>query len=408
MGIELTEKQPLADRIRPRTLDEFVGQPHLRKRIDAFMKAKRLPSLLLFGPPGCGKSTLAMLLAQSRSRNLLRVSAPEAGLQALRRSLSGVEVLVLDELHRFSKAQQDFFLPMLESGAIVLLATTTENPSFSVTRQLLSRLHVLRLRTLSREELLEIAGRGQKELKLELEEESVKMLVAMAGGDGRSLLNLLEHAASLDAEQRKFENLRQSLPEVMLRGDKDGDFHYEYVSAMIKSIRGADPDAAIYYMACMLEAGQDPRFIARRLVIAAAEDIGLADPQALPLAVACQQAVEFVGMPEGRIPLAETVVYLALAPKSNSTYAAYQNAQKEIRQNGPLPTPLHLRNAATALQKEWGYGRGYKYPHSYPGAWIEQEYMPEPLAGRVFYYQKDQGAEPKINAWRRLRTRKKT
>jgi putative ATPase len=396
MDIELTEKQPLADRIRPQSLDAFVGQPHLRKRIDAFMKAKRLPSLLLFGPPGCGKSTLAMLLAQSRSKSLLRVSAPEAGLQSLRRNLSGVEVLVLDELHRFSKAQQDFFLPMLESGAIVLLATTTENPSFSVTRQLLSRLHVLRLRPLSREELLEIARRGLEELKFELEEESVRMLAAMAGGDGRSLLNLLEHVAGLDTEQRKFESLRQSLPEMALRGDKDGDFHYEYVSAMIKSIRGADPDAAIYYMACMLEAGQDPRFIARRLVIAAAEDIGLADPQALPLAVACQQAVEFVGMPEGRIPLAETVVYLALAPKSNSTYA------------GPLPTPLHLRNAATALQKEWGYGRGYKYPHSYPGAWVEQEYMPEPLAGRTFYYQKDQGAEPKINVWRRLRPRKKS
>jgi len=406
MDIELTEKQPLADRIRPRTLDEFVGQPHLRKRIDAFMKAKRLPSLLLFGPPGCGKSTLAMLLAQSRSQNLLRVSAPEAGLQALRRSLSGVEVLVLDELHRFSKAQQDFFLPMLESGAIVLLATTTENPSFSVTRQLLSRLHVLRLRTLSREELLEIAGRGQKELKLELEEESVKMLVAMAGGDGRSLLNLLEHAASLDAEQRKFENLRQSLPEVMLRGDKDGDFHYEYVSAMIKSIRGADPDAAIYYMACMLEAGQDPRFIARRLVIAAAEDIGLADPQALPLAVACQQAVEFVGMPEGFIPLAETVVYLATAPKSNSTYMAYRAVQQELRRDGVKPVPLHLRNASTRLQKEWGYGQGYLYPHNYPEGWVEQNYFPTEMTPRAYYKPRSQGVEPRLVAWwRRLRRR---
>jgi putative ATPase len=407
MDIEITEKQPLADRIRPRSLDEFVGQTHVAERIRAFMNAKRLPSLLLFGPPGCGKSTLAMLLAQNRSAAHLRVSAPEAGLSTLRRSLSGVEVLVLDELHRFSKAQQDFFLPLLESGEIVLLATTTENPSFSVTRQLLSRLHVLRLRPLSREELAEIARRGLAELGLELEDESLNMLAALAGGDGRSLLNLLEHVAGLDAEQRKPENLRHSLPEAVLRGDKDGDFHYEYASALIKSIRGTDPDAALYYLACMLESGEDARFITRRLIISASEDIGLADPQALPMAVACQQAVEFTGMPEGAIPLSETVVYLALAPKSNSTYAAYRNAQKEVRHGGARPVPLHLRNASTALQKEWGYGRGYKYPHSYPGAWVEQDYLPQALAGRVFYYPKDQGLEPRINAWRKMLGRKK-
>lgn len=399
MKLEIEDAQPLADRIRPGSLDDFVGQGHIRNRIEAFTQSKRLPSLLLFGPPGCGKSTLAMLLAKMTGKKSLRVSAPEAGLTALRKRLPGNDILILDELHRFSKAQQDFFLPILESGEITLLATTTENPSFSVTRQLLSRLHVLRLRTLSREELVQVALRGTEELSLDLEEDSYKLLAAMAGGDARTLLNLIEYTAELPKDKRTPVNLRESLPEIVVRGDRDGDSHYELASALIKSIRGSDPDAALYYLACLLESGEDPRFVTRRLIISASEDIGLGDPQALPQAMACHQAVETVGMPEGFIPMAQATVYLALAPKSNSTYAAYRTAQKEVRENGPKPVPLHLRNATSSLQREWGYGRGYLYPHNFPKSWADQDYLPNELTGRKFYHSKDQGEEPRLLAW---------
>ncbi|MBU4191808.1 MAG: replication-associated recombination protein A [Proteobacteria bacterium] len=399
MKLEIEESQPLADRIRPKSLDEFVGQGHIRNRIEAFTKSKRLPSLLLFGPPGCGKSTLAMLLARLTGKKSLRLSAPEAGLTALRKQLPGHDILILDELHRFSKAQQDFFLPILESGEITLLATTTENPSFSVTRQLLSRLHVLRLRTLNREELISVAHRGTEALSLELEEESYALLASMAGGDARTLLNLIEYTAELPKDKRSVEVLRESLPEIVVRGDRDSDSHYELASALIKSIRGREPDAALYYLACLLESGEDPRFVTRRLIISASEDVGLGAPQALPLALACHQAVEAIGMPEGFIPMAETTVYLALAPKSNATYAAYRTAQKEVRENGPKPVPLHLRNATTSLQREWGYGRGYLYPHNFPKAWADQDYLPNELRGRKFYHPKDQGEEPRLLAW---------
>ncbi len=399
MKLELTDNQPLADRIRPTTLSQFVGQVHLRERIEAFERSKRLPSLLLFGPPGCGKSTLAMLLAQSTGRHYMRVSAPEAGIAALRKKLAGMDILILDELHRFSKAQQDFFLPILESGEITLLATTTENPSFSVTKQLLSRLHVLRLRPLTKLDLVNIAKRATDELGFELRDESLNLISSMSGGDGRTLLNLLEYTSQLPEEKREPEKLRAILPETIIRGDRDGDSHYELASAMIKSIRGSDPDAALYYLGCLLESGEDPKFITRRLIISAGEDVGLADPSALTLAVSCQQAVEFIGMPEGFIPLSETVVYLALAPKSNTTYAAYHTVKQEIRQNGMLPVPLHLRNATSAIQKEWGYGRNYKYPHSFPKAWVEQSYLPPELSERSFYQSKEQGEEPRLNAW---------
>ncbi|WP_045222757.1 replication-associated recombination protein A [Desulfonatronum thioautotrophicum] len=391
-------RQPLAAAIRPTTLEDFVGQDHLRIRLNALFQAKRMPSLLLFGPPGCGKSTLALLLATSRNQPYLRLSAPEVGLANLRKKLENIEILVLDELHRFSKAQQDFFLPILESGEITLLATTTENPSFSVTKQLLSRMHVLRLRPLSRSELTELALRGARNLGADIPQASLEILTGLSNGDARTLFNLLELTAELPPEKWAEDKLRQALPEVVQRGDRDGDSHYELASALIKSIRGSDPDAALYYLACLLEGGEDPRFICRRLILSASEDVGLADPQALSMAVACQQAVEFVGMPEGFIPLAETVVYLSLAPKSNTTYAAYLAAQKEIRANGPRPVPLHLRNASTALQKEWGYGRGYKYPHAYPDAWVEQDYLPTDVTLH-FYEPKLLGQEPRLNAW---------
>lgn len=401
-----TARTPLAERIRPASLDEFVGQRHLRSKLEALLHGKRLPSLLLFGPPGSGKSTLALLLAKSTGRPHRRVSAPETGLAELRKQLSGVDVLILDELHRYSKAQQDFFLPQLESGQVTLIATTTENPSFSVTRQLLSRLHVLRLMPLTDADLLEITARGTKALGLELSEESRRLVAGMSGGDARTLLNLLEYAAELPPEKREPQVLRAALPEVIQRGDRGGDSHYELASAMIKSIRGSDPDAALYYMAGLIESGEDPRFICRRLILSASEDVGLADPYALSLAVSCQQAVEMVGMPEGFIPMAETAVYLAMAPKSNSSYAAYLAAQAEIRENGLRPVPLHLRNATTRLQREWGYGKGYKYPHNFPEGWVEQLYLPEDLAGRRFYQAKDAGAEKRLIQQHALRLRK--
>ena len=313
---------------------------------------------------------------------------------------------MLDELHRFSKAQQDFFLPLVESGELTLLATTTENPSFSVTRQLLSRLHVLRLRGLGRAELLTLARRGAERLQVVLPEEALELLCTVAHGDARTLLNLVEYVTALPEAERTLEKIKAGLPEILIRHDKDGDNHYELASALIKSIRGSDPDAALYYLACLLEGGEDPRFVCRRLILSASEDVGLADPQALQMAVACQQAVEFVGMPEGFIPLAQTVTYLALARKSNSTYAAYLNAQREVKVNGAFPVPLHLRNPSTQLQKEWGYGKEYKYPHNFPTGWVEQEYLPHDLQGRHFYQPRENGDEPRLVQWWRKRVRK--
>lgn len=392
-------QKPLAETIRPKTIEDFVGQGHLKTRIRAMITGKRLQSTLFFGPPGSGKSTLAMIVAQGQNKQYVRLSAPETGLGQLRKQLSGVEILILDELHRFSRAQQDFFLPLLETGEIILLATTTENPSFSVTRQLLSRMNVLRLRSLSREELLHIAARAEDISETRVPEKSLEMLASLAGGDARTFLNLLEYVRGLEQKDLEPERLKTVLPEIVIRGDRDGDSHYELASALIKSIRGSDPDAALYYLACLLESGEDPRFICRRLILSASEDIGLAEPMAMPMAVSCQHAVEFTGMPEGFIPLAETVVYLALAPKSNSTYAAYLNAQKEVRTNGPRPVPLHLRNPSTSLHKEWGYGQGYRYPHAYPESWIEQDYLPSELVGRKFYHPKNQGFEPRLLTW---------
>ncbi|AGC49414.1 replication-associated recombination protein A [Lawsonia intracellularis] len=390
---------PLSEKLRPNNLDTFIGQNHLLERLQYIISAPRLPSLLFFGPPGCGKSTLALLLAYKKSTNILRISAPETGIQQLRQKLTDIDILILDEIHRFSKAQQDFFLPLLESGKLTMLATTTENPSFSVTKQLLSRLNVLQLRQLGYNELKELVKKGTLFLNILLPDDVINFLATTAHGDARTLFNLIEYISILPEEKRVLEYIKINLPEILERHDKDGDSHYEYASALIKSIRGSNPDAALYYLACLLEGGEDPRFICRRLIISASEDIGLADPQALSLAVSCQQAVEFVGMPEGFIPLSETVVYLALARKSNSTYAAYSNAAREVRLHGAQPVPLHLRNPSTQLQKQWGYGREYKYPHNYPNAWVEQEYFPSTISNRSFYYPKEQGEEPKLNMW---------
>ncbi len=390
---------PLAEKARPGETSGFIGQPHLANRIKTIQEGSRLPNILLFGPPGCGKSTLALLLAKACGKKFMRISAPEAGLPQLRRALGDTEILVLDELHRFSKAQQDFFLPILESGQLTLLATTTENPSFCVTRQLLSRMQVWRLSALNKPDLLKLAERGTALLGKKLNDDVLELLAQRSAGDGRTLLNLVEFAASLPETEQNPASLVKILPEAMARHDRDGDNHYELASALIKSIRGSDPDAALYYLACLLEGGEDPRFVCRRLILSASEDVGLADPHALPLAVACQQAVEFTGMPEAVIPLAETVVYLALAKKSNSTYAAYLAAKKEVKLNGARPVPAHLRNASTQLQKNWGYGRDYKYPHDWPESWVKQTYLPQGLEGKRFYSPRQNGAEPSLYEW---------
>ncbi len=397
----MSHKHPLAESLRPESLDHFIGQGHFRQRLRTLMQSTNLPSLLLFGPPGCGKSTVALLLSKHSGKRFIRVSAPEAGITALRKQIQDTDILILDELHRYSKAQQDFFLPLLETGELTLIATTTENPSFSVTRQLLSRLHVLRLRSLNMMELVEVGKRGMEKTDRPIPEKSLELLATLAGGDARTMLNLVEFASGLEDQDLEPEHLKGRLPELVLRGDRDGDSHYELASALIKSIRGSDPDAALYYLACLVETGEDPRFICRRLILSAAEDIGLGDPMALPLSVSCEQAVERIGMPEGWIPMAETAVYLSLAPKSNSAYAGYLSALKEIRTNGPKPVPLHLRNASTSLQKEWGYGQGYKYPHAYPEAWVEQDYLPPELKGRAFYQPKTEGHEERLGLWLR-------
>lgn len=398
---------PLAEQLRPRQLDAFVGQEHILPQIQTILQGNRLPSLLLFGPPGCGKSSLAILLAERFAKTWLRLSAPETGLSALRKKIGNTSVLILDEIHRFSKTQQDFFLPLLETGAITLVGTTTENPSFQLTKQLLSRVHTLRLLPLSSKDLTGLAHKGLDLLGITLAQDSLEMLVKISQGDARTLFNLLEYSADLSQEDRSPEQLSVKLPQVLQRSDRQGDSHYELASALIKSIRGSDPDAALYYLAGMLEGGEDPRFICRRLILSASEDIGLADPTALTLSVSCFQAVELIGMPEGFIPLAETVTYLALAPKSNSTYAGYLAAQKEIRENGLRPVPFHLRNPSSALHKQWGYGKGYKYPHAFPGSWVQQDYLPEGLTHQTFYSPKELGMEQRLNLWLKGKLRHK-
>lgn len=404
--MEQTAKEiikPLPEELRPQDLTDYVGQEHLAEQLTALYNSPRLPSLLLFGPPGCGKSSLALILAQHHSKHVLRLSAPEVGLQHLRKQLQNVDILVLDELHRFSKAQQDFFLPILESGEITLIATTTENPSFSVTRQLLSRMHVLKLNPLHKENLKKLALSACEKKNTVLDDSLLNFLCTASHGDARTLFNLMEYVFSLPEEKRTLEQAQKSLPKVIARHDKNGDSHYELASALIKSIRGSDPNAALYYLACLLEGGEDPRFICRRLIISASEDIGLADPKALGYAVSCQQAVEFIGMPEGFIPLSQTVVYLALAPKSNSSYQAFHNVMSEIKKNGMQPVPLHLRNASTKLQKEWGYKKGYLYPHDSPTGYIEQDYLPEQVTNREYYFPKQNGDEKALYAnWKRV------
>ncbi|NPA49753.1 MAG: replication-associated recombination protein A [Thermodesulfobacteria bacterium] len=409
-------RPPLAERLRPRNLKEFVGQGHLLgpgKFLSRALSQKKLPSLILWGPPGCGKTTLALLLAREIGAGFIVVSAVEAGIKELREALKQAEknarlarktVLFIDEIHRFNKAQQDFLLPFVERGKVILIGATTENPSFRVIAPLLSRARVLPLKPLRKEELLTILKRalhdkkGLGEMQIEVEEGVLEALAEAAQGDARVALNFLEALADVAPEEEGVRKLTSELLkeiglERALLYDRAGEEHYNLLSAFHKSLRGSDPDAALYWMVRMLEAGEDPLVILRRLVAAAAEDVGLADPQALQIALAAKEAYEFLGSPEGELALAEAVIYVALAPKSNTAYRALEAAREDVKRHGALPVPLHLRNPETALMRKLGYGKGYRYPHNFEGGFVEQDYLPEKLKGRSYYRPKESGLE---------------
>ena len=408
--------QPLAERLRPRTLDDYIGQEHLvgegavlRKMIEA----GRISSFILWGPPGVGKTTLAQIIANRLETPFYTLSAVTSGVKDVRDVIEKAQktrffneaspILFIDEIHRFSKSQQDSLLGAVEKGIVTLIGATTENPSFEVIRPLLSRCQIYVLKSLEKEDLLKLLDRAihtdniLKEREIELKETGA--LLRYSGGDARKLLNILELVVEAEPEgavvitDEMVENRLQQNP---LAYDKEGEMHYDIISAFIKSIRGSDPDAALYWLARMIEGGEDPQFIARRLIISASEDIGLANPNALLLANAAFDAVMKIGWPEGRIPLAEATVYLATSPKSNSAYLGMDAALAKVRETGNQPVPLPIRNAPTQLMKELGYHDGYKYPHDYPGHFTEQQYLPDALVNERFWHGQHNPTEEKL------------
>jgi len=418
----MAKNAPLADRMRPRTFDEFVGQEHvvgIDRVLRRAIQADRLPSFILWGPPGSGKTTLARLIAGVSQASFQSVSAVTSGVADLRRIVSEARdrlgmhqektILFVDEIHRFNKSQQDVILPHVEDGTVTFIGATTENPSFEVNAPLLSRCRVFALQNLTPEEAERIVRRalsddqrGLGELGLELEQPALEHLIDIANGDARVALNALETAAFATSSVAgsttiDLATISDALQRRSPMYDKAGEGHYDTISAFIKSVRGSSPDGALYWLARMIESGEDPLFITRRLVILAAEDIGLAQPEALGVAMAAQQAVHFLGMPEARIPLAEATVYLATAPKSNSAYMALEQALSDVRERSGEPVPLHLRNAVTGLMRNMGYGKDYQYAHDHPGHFVEQDFLPPSLKDRRYYQPTEEGSEKEIS-----------
>lgn len=410
------ENKPLAERMRPKSLEDYIGQQHLvgpgkvlRKMIDSGV----VSSFILWGPPGVGKTTLAMIIAEQLKRPFYVLSAVSSGVKDVREVIQKAEgqrffntpnpILFIDEIHRFSKAQQDSLLAAVEKGTVTLIGATTENPSFEVISPLLSRCQVYVLKSQEKKDLEDLIDRAvTKDYYLSKRNITVKekeAMISYSGGDARKLLNILELVVNGLGEGDIVidnETVHRELHENPLMYDKDGEQHYDIVSAMIKSIRGGDPNAAVYWMARMLQGGEDPKFIARRLIISAAEDIGLANPNAILIANTCFEVVHKIGMPEARIPLSECVIYLATSPKSNSAYLAIDAAIATVKQTGNSPVPLHLRNAPTKLMKDLNYGQDYKYPHDYPGNFVEQSYLPDELKEKKFYQPQQNAQEVKI------------
>jgi putative ATPase len=421
---------PLADRMRPRSLKEFVGQGHLLgegKILRVALETGELPSLILWGPPGSGKTTLAFLLAERVKAAFMPFSAVTSGIKEIKEVIARADqqraygkrtLLFIDEIHRFNKAQQDAFLPHVERGAVVLIGATTENPSFEVIAPLLSRAKVLTLQPLAEGELtlilrraLDDQERGLGRMSIDADEEALRFIAGLSSGDARVALNTLELAAQMvdrqpEGNQRLTLNLAQEAGQRRaLLYDKAGEEHFNVISALHKSLRGSDPDASLYWLARMLASGEDPMYIARRLVRFASEDVGNADPHALGVALAAKEAYHFLGSPEGELALAQATAYLATAPKSNAIYVAFGEAQRDVQEAPLQGVPLHLRNAPTPLMKEFGYGAGYQYPHDLPEAFADQDYLPEGLKGRMYYRPTDRGLEVEIGRrlkeWRR-------
>jgi putative ATPase len=411
---------PLAERLRPQSLDEFIGQEHLVGKgavLRRMIVSGRIPSIIFWGPPGVGKTTLANIIANAIKAPFYKLSAINSGVKDVREVIekakstrffdSAAPILFIDEIHRFSKSQQDSLLNAVETGTVTLIGATTENPSFEVIRPLLSRCQVYVLKSMEKKDLQVLLNRALtedlilKERKIKVEETDA--LFRFSGGDARKLMNILELTVATDKEDKEIVItdylVTERLQENPAAYDKGGEMHYDIISAFIKSIRGSDPDAAIYWLARMVAGGEDPKFIARRLVISAAEDIGLANPNALLLANACFDTLQKIGWPEGRIVLAETTIYLATSPKSNSAYLAIDNAISKVEQTGNLPVPLHLRNAPTSLMKELDYGKDYKYSHDYENNFVKQDYLPKELKNSRFWEPQSSPAEKKLSDW---------
>lgn len=421
---------PLADRMRPRIIDEVIGQRHVLaegKLIPRLLRAKEIPSLIFWGPPGSGKTTLAYILARAVEAYFVSFSAVLSGVKDIRAVVAEAEaqrkaggrktILFVDEIHRFNKAQQDAFLPHVESGLITLIGATTENPSFEIIPPLLSRSRLIVLKPLTEDDLKEVLKqaltdkeRGLGDIRVNLSGEALEFIISAAQGDARFALNSLEVAVLLASPDEKgvrhidLNLAEEAVQKKALAYDKDGEEHYNIISAFHKSLRGSDPDAALYWLVRMLAAGEEPLYIARRMIRFASEDVGNADPQALQVAMAALQAYQALGSPEGELALAQAALYLATAPKSNAVYIAFLEGQKDVSRTGSLPVPLHIRNAPTGLMKDLGYGRGYKYAHDFPEALVAQEHLPPEIRGRIYYRPTKRGMEKiigeRLKKWR--------